>query len=111
MKKELQSKLNTIFSCMDLYANSTELKLDEKAISELKKRIETIAFMFSKSEKYTLIKTSGGIAHIYGVGIDTISNKKVAIVYLGGDCSMNDIDLKWEEITTVFNKKNEILTQ
>ncbi|WP_299256730.1 hypothetical protein [uncultured Aquimarina sp.] len=109
LKKKLKSELNTIYSCMDSYANSKELKLDENEISELKTRVKNISSEFYKSKKYTLVKTSGGIAPIYGVGMDTILNKKVAIVYLGGDCSMTEVDMKWDEITEIFNKKMKSL--
>ncbi|WP_109438663.1 hypothetical protein [Aquimarina sp. AU119] len=109
LKKKLKSELNTIYSCMDSYANSKELRLNKNETSELKRRIEHISSEFYKSKKYALVKTSGGIAPIYGVGMDTILNKKVAIVYLGGDCSMTEIDMKWDEITLIFNEKMKSL--
>lgn len=109
LKKKLKSDLNSIYSCIISFVNSKELELSKNEIGELKKRTENVASEFFKSNNYTLLKNSGGIAPIYGVGIDTIADKKVAIVYLGGDCSIDDIDLKWEEITLVFNKKMEAL--
>ncbi|MDO5971276.1 hypothetical protein Q4Q35_15820 [Flavivirga aquimarina] len=109
LKKKLKSDLNDIYSCVNSFVNSKELKLNEKEIRELKKRTKNIASEFYKSNNYTLLKTSGGIAPVYGVGIDTIANKKVAVVHLGGDCSIDEIDLKWDEITSVFNSKMEAL--
>ena len=45
----------------------------------------------------------------YGVGIDTVAAKQVVIVHLGGDCTIDETDLKWEEITSIFNKRMELL--
>jgi hypothetical protein len=52
-----------------------------------------------------LLYRSGGIAPMSGVGLDTISGKSTAIVYLGGDCLIDEIDLKWNEIINTFNIK------
>ena len=107
--KKLDSKLNTIASCLNSFVYSKRLYLTEKEIVKLKKRIELIAFKFFKSDNYVLLKKSGGYAPTYGVGIDTIAKKKVIIVHLGGDCIIDETDLKWEEITSHFNKKMKSL--
>lgn len=109
LKKKLKSELNTIHSCVNSYGNIKELKLNEKEISELKRRIEQISSRFYELNKYTLIKTPNGIAPIYGVGIDTISNKKVIVVYLGGGCNVTEADKRRNEITAVFNEKMKSL--
>ncbi len=109
LKKKLNSELNTIYSCVISFVNSKDLKLTDKEIDELKKRTEKISSEFYKAKKFVLLKTSGGIAPVYGVGMDTIAEKKVVIVHLGGDCSIDETDLKREEITSVFNKKMELL--
>lgn len=109
LKKKLKSELNTIYSCVNSFVNSKELELTEKEIAELKKRTKNISYEFFKAKNYTILKNSGGIAPIYGVGIDTIAKRKVAVVYLGGDCSIDEIDLKWDEITSVFNTRMELL--
>lgn len=75
----------------------------------MEKRISLIASKFYESKKYTLVKRSGGIDPIYGVGIDTIFNKKVTIAYLGGDCRTTEVDIRWNEITSIFNEKMKSL--
>ncbi|WBX75775.1 hypothetical protein PG911_14085 [Tenacibaculum ovolyticum] len=109
LKNKLNSKLNTINSCMNSFVNSKELKLSENEITELKKRIEKIAAEFYKSDNYALLKTSDGTTSIYGTGIETIANKKVIIVHLGGDCNVDKIDLKRKKVTNIFNSKMELL--
>ncbi len=109
LKKKLKSELNTISSCILPFVNSKELELTKKETIELKKRVENISTKLYESNRYTLLKTTDGIAPVYGVGMDTIANKKVAVVYLGGDCTIDETDLKWEKITTVFNTKMRVL--
>ena len=109
LTKKLNSDLNTMASCIMPFVNSKTLKLTEEETADIKKRTEIIATEFFKSNNYVLLKNSGGYAPIYGIGIDTIAEKKVVIVHLGGDCTIDEADLKWEEITAVFNKKMEFL--
>ncbi len=109
LTKKLDSDLNSIASCINPFVHSKELGLTEKETVDLKKRTKIIATELFKSDNYILLKNSGGDGPIYGVGIDTIAERKVVIIYLGGDCTIDETDLKWEEITSVFNKKMESL--
>ena len=106
---KLDSDLNTIASCIMPFVNSKTLKLTEKETADLKKRTEIIATELFNSDNFVLLKNSGGYAPVYGVGIENIADKKVVIVHLGGDCTIDEVDLKWEEITSVFNNKMESL--
>jgi len=109
LTNKLDSDLNTIASCIIPFVNSKTLKLTEKETADLKKRTEIIATELFKSDNFVLLKNSGGYAPVYGVGIENIADKKIVIVHLGGDCTIDEVDLKWEEITTVFNNKMESL--
>ena len=106
---KLGSELNTISSCIDLFVRMDKLKINKDLRVDLKKRTEAIATELFKVKYYVLLKNSGGYAPVYGVGLDTISGKKVAVVHLGGDCSYDESDKKKEEITAVFNSKMKML--
>lgn len=109
LTKKLDSDLNTIASCIMPFVNSKTLKRTEKETADLKKRTEIIATELFKSDNFVILKNSGGYAPVYGVGIENIADKKVVSVHLGGDCTIDEVDLKWEEITSVFNKKMDSL--
>ncbi|SEC25856.1 hypothetical protein SAMN04489761_2507 [Tenacibaculum sp. MAR_2009_124] len=106
---KLGSELNTISSCIDLFARMDELEVNKDLRADLKKRTEAIATELFKAKCYVLLKNSGGYAPVYGVGLDTISGKKVAVVHLGGDCSYDESDKKKEELTAVSNSTMNML--
>ena len=111
--KALQNKskntLNSISSCIKTYVKHKKLKLSENEINTLKSRVTTIAERFYNTKRYALLKSSGGMAPIYGIDIDTIAKKQVFIVLTGGDCIVTEEDNRWEEITNVFNTKMKAL--
>lgn len=111
LTKKLDSDLNTISSCIIPFVDNKVSKLTEKETFDLKKRIEIIAIELFKSDNYVLLRNSGGYAPVYGVEIENIADKKVVIVHLGGDCTIDEVDLKWEEITSVFNNKMKSLLE
>lgn len=111
LTKKLDSDLNTIASCIMPFVYRKKSKLTEKETVDLKKRIEIIATELFKSDNYVLLKNSGGYAPVFGVGMENIADKKVVIIHLGGDCTIDEADLKWEEITAVFNNKMESLVK
>ena len=105
LTKKLDSDLNTIISCIMPFVNSKTIKLNKKETADLKKRTEIIATELFKSDNFMILKNSGGYAPIYGIGLENIADKKVVIVYLGGDCTIDEVALKWDEITSIFNNK------
>ena len=106
---QLDSELNTISSCLNTFVNSKDLGLNEKDLAKLKERMQQLATECFKSANYLLIKNSGGYAPIFGIGLDTIAQKKVIILYLGGDCILDETDMKTIEIITIFNEKMSAL--
>ena len=107
LKKKLKSEINTVSDCDVFYKFSKILKLDEEEIGILKNRIEEIAQGFCSLKKYTYFQYTGGYSSTFGVKDETINNKIVSTVMLGGSCVIEESDKKSREILGLFNSKME----
>lgn len=105
LKAKFKSELNTVASCVIYYKYSKLLKLTENEQTELLRQIERIAEKFIEIRKYVLFEWSGGYAPVVGVKEGVVAGQKVSIVMYGGDCVINDIELKENEIYSKFNSK------
>jgi len=109
LKRKLNSELNSIASVMVHYKFAKTLKLTSLEQTELETRMVVISDRFAKQNKYVLLKLSGGYAPTFGIKEELISGKKVMILLLGGDCIIDEMEIKQEKIYTLFNdemKKN-----
>ncbi len=103
LKKKLNSDLNTVASVMVHYKFAKTLKMTSADQTELEKRMIQIADKFAEMNKYVLFKLSGGYSPVFGIKEEIISNKKVLILMLGGDCITNEMELNQEKIYQLFN--------
>ena len=103
LRKKLNSDLNTVASVMVHYKFSKTLKLTSEEQSELEKRMIEIADKFVELNKFVLFKLTGGYSPVFGIKEEIISDKKVLILMLGGDCVTNEMEIKQEKIYKLFN--------
>jgi hypothetical protein len=64
-----------------------------------------IADKFVELDKLVLIKLTGGYSPIFGIKEEIISNRKVMVLMLGGDCVTNEMERKQEKIYSLFNEQ------
>lgn len=105
LKEKLDSELNNVVSCALYFKYADALSLSEKNQSALIERMKLIADGFIKNGKYVFFERSGGYAPIVGIKGDSIANKKVLKVMLGGDCTVTKTDIKEREIYEIFNER------
>ena len=105
LKIKLKSEINTVSDCDVFYKYSEVLKLNEAETKILKNRMEQIAQAFCDLKKYTYFQYSGGYSPIFGVKEDTVNNKIVSTVMLGGSCVIEESDKRSREILDLFNSK------
>jgi len=105
MKIKLNSELNSLADLFSSYMISKDLELSSKEMSILKSRVLSLAEWFVKNEQYITVTSSGGIAPIIGVGSETIANKKVLVLKMGGDCTIDEYDERRNYIYEVFNTR------
>jgi hypothetical protein len=95
------------FKIIILLLNSSVLReayTSEEQI-ELEKRMIEIADKFVELDKLVLIKLTGGYSPIFGIKEEIISNRKVMVLMLGGDCVTNEMERKQEKIYSLFNEQ------
>ena len=105
LKIKLNSELNSLGDVFAFFANGKELNLSQKEQSILTNRARYFATWFVKNKKYVTVKSSIGIAPISGIGIDTIAEKKVALLLMGGDCTVDEYEERRDYIYKVFSER------
>ena len=108
LKARFNSELNTVSSIMVHYKFARTLKLNTAEQEALEKRMVEISNKFAQKNKYVLFKISGGYAPVFGIKEEMISDKKVLILLLGGDCTIEDVEIKEEKIYKIFNDQMKI---
>tara|TARA_R110002096_G_scaffold63_1_gene190 strand:- start:883 stop:1392 length:510 start_codon:yes stop_codon:yes gene_type:complete len=108
LKKKLNTELNTVASIMVHYKFARTLKLNSDEQTELENRMVEISNKFAENKKYVLFKISGGYAPVFGIKEDIVSDKKVLTLMLGGDCTIDDVEIKEKKIYKIFNDQMKI---
>lgn len=112
LKIKLNSDLDNLGDVFAFYADGKELELSQKEQSVLENRVLFFANWFVKNERYAIVKSSGGIAPSIGIRVDTFSEKKVAVLLMGGDCTITERDKRSDYIYRLFsNKVRNLLLQ
>jgi hypothetical protein len=105
LRRKLNSDLNTIASITVNYKFAKTLKLTSDEQTELEKLMIEIADKFAAHKKYVLIKLTGGYSPVFGIKEETLSNKKILTLMLGGDCVTDEMEIKQEKIYELFNEQ------
>jgi hypothetical protein len=105
LKIKLNSELNSLGDIFSYYASGKELNLSKKEQSILESRTLFFAKWFIENKKYVIAKSSGGVAPASGIGLDTIAGKKVAVILMGGDCTITERDERSDYIYNLFSNK------
>tara|TARA_R110002073_G_scaffold123234_2_gene266896 strand:- start:81407 stop:81922 length:516 start_codon:yes stop_codon:yes gene_type:complete len=105
LKIKLNSELNSLSNLFASYILSGDLNLSKKELSVIEGRVVYFANWLVENQKYVTVKNSGGFASTTGVNLDTIANKKVLVLLMGGDCTIDEYDNRSEYIYQIFNKK------
>lgn len=112
LKIKLNSELNILGDLFAFYTDGEELKLSRKEQSILESRVLFCAHKFVQNKRYTIVKSSAGIAPIIGIDLDTIASKKVAVLHTGSDCIVTERDTRQEYIYELFsNEVRNLLNQ
>ncbi len=112
LKIKLNSDLNTLGDIFSFYADSDQFELSRKEQSILENRILYFAKWFFKNRQFAIVKSSGGYAPISGIRLDTIADKKVIVLLMGGDCLVSERDKRQDYIYELFsNKVRDLLSQ
>jgi hypothetical protein len=81
-------------------------------LSVLENRVLYFADWFVRNQRYVIVKSSGGVAPSTGVRSDSIANKRVAVLLMGGSCTITERDHRSDYIYTLFsNKVRNLLLQ
>ena len=105
LKIKVNSELNTLGDIFVVYADGKELELSRKEQSILENRAKYFAEQFVKNNRYAIVKSSGGAGPITGVHVETISEKKVVVLLMGGDCTLTERDKRLDYIYDLFSTK------
>ncbi len=105
LKIKLNSDLDNLGDVFAFYADGKELELSRKEQSILENRVTYFASWFVKNESYALVKSSGGIAPVTGINVDSISGKKVVVLLMGGSCTVTERDAREDYIYRLFSNK------
>ena len=103
--------LNSIAGCKIIYMYAERLQVTEQEKKAIEKRIQHIAKMFYDEGTYLLIKQSGGYAPVFGIKPDTINNKEVMVLLMGGDCTVTKQDEREAVLYGLFNDTMKALLE
>jgi hypothetical protein len=112
LKIKLNSDLDNLGDVFAFYTDGKELELSRKELSVLENRVLYFADWFVRNQRYVIVKSSGGVAPSTGVRSDSIANKRVAVLLMGGSCTITERDHRSDYIYTLFsNKVRNLLLQ
>jgi hypothetical protein len=105
LKIKLNSDLDNLGDIFAFYADGKDLELSRKEQSILESRVLYFATWFVKNKKYAIVKGSVGFAPSTGISLDTIAEKRVAVLLMGGDCTITERDRRSDYIYNLFSNK------
>lgn len=105
LKIKLNSELSSLHDLFTNYMFSSDLELSRKELSIIEQRVLYLAEWFVKSKKYVTVKNSGGYSPVIGIRLDTVANKKVLVLLMGGDCRVTEYDKRSDYIYNLFSRK------
>ena len=105
LKIKLNSELNNLGDVFAFYSDGKALELTTKEQSVLENRVLYFAHWFVKNKKYAVVKNTKGVAPATGISLDTIAEKKVIVLLMGGDCLTTERDVRQDYIYSLFSNK------